>query len=115
MVSKAIAKLLLFLNALSFLLFTSLIVATLFLVVPNVRGDLMRTVPFEYRGYGDAIIYSGAIILFILNVLVHGFVALIGACLHELERSRRILEEIRLMSSHDPRPAAYAQNGTPRL
>jgi uncharacterized membrane protein YobD (UPF0266 family) len=115
MVSKTIAKLLLFLNALSFLLFTALILGALFLVVPNMRGDLMRTIPFEYRSHTDAIIYSSAIVLFIINVLLHGFIALIGACLHELERSRRILEEIRLMGSHEPRPSAFPHNGTPRL
>jgi hypothetical protein len=115
MVSKTIAKLLLFLNALSFLLFTALILGGLFLVVPNIRGDLMRTIPFEYRSYTDAIIYGSAFALFVVNLLVHGFVALIGACLYELERSRRILDDIRLMGSHEPRPSAFPQNGTPRL
>lgn len=115
MVSKAIAKLLLFLNALSFLLFTGLILAAVFLGMPYVRSDLMQTIPFAYRSYGDAIIYLSAFGLFIVNLLVHGFVALIGACLYELERSRRILEEIRPMRSHEPRPSAFQHNGTARL
>jgi uncharacterized membrane protein YobD (UPF0266 family) len=114
MVSKAIAKLLLFLNALSFLLFTALILGALFLVVPNVRGDLMRSIPFEYRNWSDAIIYGTAIVLFIVNLLLHGFIALIGACLYELERSRRVLEAIRFMWNHEPRPPAFPYNGTPR-
>ena len=69
MVSKAIAKLLLFLNALSFLLFTALILAALFIAVPTIRSDLMLTIPFEYRSYGDAIIYGSAFVLFIANLL----------------------------------------------
>lgn len=73
MVSKAIAKLLLFLNSLSFLLFTALILAALFIAVPTIRGDLMLTIPFEYRSYGDAIIYGSAFMFFIANLIVHGY------------------------------------------
>lgn len=115
MVSKAIAKLLLFLNSLSFLLFTALILAALYFGLPYIRDDLMRTIPFEYRSYGDAIIYVSAFMVFIVNLLVHGFIALIGACLYELERSRRLLEEIRLLGAQDLRPSAIPPNGTPRL
>jgi hypothetical protein len=95
MFSKLIAKLLLFLNVISFLLFTAIILAAVFYLWPQIERELRPLSPTLFEAYGGVFVYVLMIGLLIVNVIVHGFIALIGACLAELERCRRVLEDIR--------------------
>jgi hypothetical protein len=95
MFSKAIAKLLLFLNVISFLLFTAIILVVMFYVWPQIEREIRPLVPGPYQAYTSALVYVLMAGLLIVNIIIHGFIALLGACLSELERSRRVLEDIR--------------------
>jgi hypothetical protein len=95
MFSKAIAKLLLFINVISFLLFTAFILAAAIALWPQIERELRPLAPSPFQSYSGLFVYLLPIGLLVVNVIVHGFIALIGACLNELERSREVLEDIR--------------------